>query len=86
MVSQKVLITNPTGLHARPASEFSRFIKQFKSNVYLATPSAQVKCVSVINILTLAIKSGTTVEIKVSGEDEKQALPKIVEFLSNLKG
>lgn len=85
MVSQNVLITNSSGLHARPASQFVKYIKQFKSRVLLVTKDAEVDCGSIINLLTLAIKPGTTVEIKVIGEDEQDALAKIVEFLKNLK-
>lgn len=85
MVSQTVIISNPTGLHARPASEFCKFIRQFSSEVILATDEAEANAASIINLLSMAIKQGTAVELRVSGEDEKQALPEIVEFLNNLK-
>lgn len=85
MVSQKVTITNPAGLHARPASQFCRFLKKFHSRVFVITDTGKANCASIINLLSMAIKQGTTVEVEVSGEDEKQALPEIVEFLRNLK-
>lgn len=85
MVSQKVTIVNPTGLHARPASQFCRFLKKFDSKVFLITDAGKVNCASIINLLSMAIKQGTTVELEVSGEDEKKALPEIVKFLQSLK-
>ncbi|QEY33760.1 HPr family phosphocarrier protein [Caproiciproducens galactitolivorans] len=85
MVSQKVTISNPTGLHARPASQFCKFLKKFKSKVFLITDTGKADCASIINLLSMAIKQGTTVELQVSGEDEKTALPEIVEFLKSLK-
>jgi phosphocarrier protein HPr len=85
MVSQKVTISNPTGLHARPASQFCKFLRKFSSQVFLITETGKVNCASIINLLSMAIKQGTTVELEVSGEDEEQALPEIVEFLQSLK-
>lgn len=84
MVTQKVLISNPTGLHARPAHKFVSFLKDFKSEVLLHVNDTEVNCGSIINLLLAAIKQGTTVEVQVRGEDEAEALPKIVEFLENL--
>lgn len=85
MVTQEVTISNPTGLHARPASQFCKFLKKFKSQVFLITDTGKVNCASIINLLSMAIKQGTTVKLEVSGEDENKALPEIVEFLQSLK-
>lgn len=85
MVTQQVTITNPTGLHARPAAQFCKFVKKFNSQVFLITDTGKVNCASVINLLSMAVKQGTTVKLEVSGEDEDKALPEIVEFLQSLK-
>lgn len=85
MVTQTVVISNPTGLHARPAHQFIGFITQFKSQVYMQVGDTEVSCGSILNLLLAGIKKGTTVELRVRGEDENEALPKIVEFLENLK-
>ncbi|HAH78504.1 MAG TPA: HPr family phosphocarrier protein [Ruminococcaceae bacterium] len=85
MVTQQVTITNPSGLHARPASQFCRFLRKFKSKVFLVTEAGKVDCASIINLLSMAIKQGTTVKLEVTGEDEEKALPEIAEFLQNLK-
>jgi phosphotransferase system HPr (HPr) family protein len=60
------------------------FIKGFKSEVLLRTNEAEVKCNSILNLLYAAIKQGTTVEVLVRGEDEEEAIPKIIDFLENL--
>ncbi|MDR2460607.1 MAG: HPr family phosphocarrier protein [Deltaproteobacteria bacterium] len=84
MLSKKVVITYPSGLHARPLSRFMVLIKSFKSHVTLVTPKGEVDCRSIVNLLTAAIKQGTEVEVQVSGSDEEVALEKIVDFLENL--
>jgi phosphocarrier protein len=84
MLSKKVLISNPTGLHARPLSRFMALVKSFKSQVTLVTPKGEVDCRSIVNLLTAAIKQGTEVEVKVTGPDEELAFQSIAEFLETL--
>jgi phosphotransferase system HPr (HPr) family protein len=84
MVSQKVLITNPSGLHARPASKLIAFVKKLDCEILILAGGAEINCGSIIELLTAAIKQGTTVEVRAVGKDEPEALAKVVEFLENL--
>jgi phosphocarrier protein len=84
MLSRKIVINNPSGLHARPAHNFVTLVKKFKSDVLLHVGEKDIKCESIINLLLAAIKKGTVVELKVTGEDEDEAMLKISEFLEGL--
>ncbi|MDR2340275.1 MAG: HPr family phosphocarrier protein [Deltaproteobacteria bacterium] len=84
MVTQEVLITNPSGLHARPAHRFIKLAKSFKSDVFLDTGQKQVRCDSIINLLLAAVKPGMTVTVRAEGEDERNALDELVAFLEGL--
>jgi phosphotransferase system HPr (HPr) family protein len=84
MVSQKVLISNPSGLHARPASKLIAFVKRFDSEILILAGDAKINCGSIIDLLTAAIRQGTSVEVRAAGEDESEALARVVEFLENL--
>ncbi|MDR2406038.1 MAG: HPr family phosphocarrier protein [Deltaproteobacteria bacterium] len=84
MITQEVLITNPTGLHARPAHKFIKLVKSFKSEVFIQSGENETKCDSIIKLLLLSVKPGSMVTVKVDGEDEQVALPAIVEFLEGL--
>ena len=84
MLARKILINNPTGLHARPAHNFMALVKKFKSDVFLDVDGKEIKCSSIINLLLAAIKKGTVVELKVAGEDEEEAMARITEFLEGL--
>jgi phosphocarrier protein len=84
MVSKKIVIKNPSGLHARPAHNFVTLVKKFKSDVFLKVGEKEIKCESIINLLLAAIKKGSVVELKVSGEDEEEAMQKVSEFLEGL--
>jgi phosphotransferase system HPr (HPr) family protein len=84
MMSQEVHITNPSGLHARPAHRFIKLAKSFKSDIYIDTGGAQVKCDSIINLLLAAVKPGMLVTVRADGPDEAEALPAVVDFLERL--
>lgn len=84
MVSKKVVITNPTGLHARPASTLVNFVKKFKSTVFIVNDGKKANAASIINILTLGAKQGTELEVIADGEDEEVALKETINFIENL--
>ena len=85
MVSDKVVITNPTGIHARPASNLLNFAKKFKCTVTLKAGDKTANCASIISLLDLGAKTGTEIEVICDGEEEAVALPEIVNFIKELK-
>ncbi len=78
MVSDKVIIKNPTGLHLRPAGLFCKTAMQFgsKITVHKRTRHEDVtaNAKSVLSVLGACIKSGDEIEIVCEGGDEEQAL------------
>ena len=78
MVSDKVIIKNPTGLHLRPAGLFCKTAMQFcsKITVHKRTRHEDVtaNAKSVLSVLGACIKSGDEIEIVCEGSDEEQAL------------
>ena len=51
MVSKKVTIKNPTGLHLRPAGELCKTAIQFKSKVTFAFDGGTSNAKSVLSVL-----------------------------------
>ena len=78
MVSQKVTIKNPTGLHLRPAGILCKEAMQFKSHVTFRYRENTANAKSVLSVLGACIKSGDEIELVCEGEDEKEALTSIV--------
>ena len=74
MVSAKVVIKNPTGLHLRPAGILCKEAMNFKSSVnFRFKNTANAK--SVLSVLgALRKKSGDEIEFVCEGVDEKEAL------------
>ena len=79
MVSQKVTIKNPTGLHLRPAGILCKEAMQFKSHVTFRYRENTANAKSVLSVLGACIKSGDEIELVCEGEDEKEALTSIVD-------
>ena len=78
MVSGKVVIKNPTGLHLRPAGLFCKTAMQFKSKITVLKKTKNedvtANAKSVLSVLGACIKSGDEIEIVCEGSDEEQAL------------
>ena len=81
MVSKKVTIKNPTGLHLRPAGELCKTAIQFKSKVTFAFGGGTSNAKSVLSVLGACVKSGDEIELICEGEDEEEAMKKMVEAI-----
>ncbi len=73
MISEKIIIRNEVGLHARPASEFVRIAEKYSSHVRLCKDGIWVNGKSILAILTLAAEKGSEVILEVKGKDEATA-------------
>lgn len=83
MVEQSVVVTSPTGLHARPASVFVQTANQFKSEITVRCGERVANAKSVLNILSLGAQQGAEVVISAKGEDEQEAVAALVELVQN---
>lgn len=73
MVSGKVTVKNPTGLHLRPAGTLCKQAMQFKSSItfhYGDGNTANAK--SVLSVLGACVKCGDEIELFCEGEDERK--------------
>lgn len=81
MVSKKVTIKNPTGLHLRPAGELCKTAMQFKAKTTFSFEEGTSNAKSVLSVLGACVKSGDEIELICEGEDEEEALKKMVEAI-----
>lgn len=81
MVERKVIIKNPTGLHARPASLLVKEANKFKSEVMINKNGKDVNAKSILSVLSLGVTNGDEIVIKTNGEDEKEAMDAIINLL-----
>lgn len=83
MVSQKVVVKNPTGLHLRPAGVLCKTAMQFKSLITFTFQNTTANAKSVLSVLGACVKSGDEVEFVCEGEDEEEALKTIIEAIES---
>ncbi len=78
MVSQKVLIKNPTGLHLRPAGILCKEAMQFKSMITFRFRENTANAKSVLSVLGACVKCGDEIVLMCEGEDENEALSYLI--------
>ena len=78
MVSQKVVIKNPTGLHLRPAGNLCKEAMQYKSMITFTYRGNTANAKSVLSVLGACIKCGDEIEFICDGIDEAEALKALV--------
>ena len=83
MVSRKVTIKNPTGLHLRPAGILCKEAMQFKSHITFRYKENTANAKSVLSVLGAGIKSGDEIELVCEGEDENEALESVLKAIEN---
>ena len=80
-VHRIVTISNPQGLHARPADLFIKVASRFDSRIELIKGHERVDGKSIWAILTLAATEGTELIIEATGCDADEACRALAELV-----
>lgn len=83
MKEKAFVITNKTGLHARPASIFVKKASSFKSKVNLIKGNQTIDAKSIISLLSLGAGKGDQITIVTEGEDEEIAMQELINILES---
>lgn len=82
-----VIVTLPddVDLHARPAADFVRAAMRFSSDVWVSNGEREVDAKSLLSILALGAKRGTSVRLRAEGEDARAALDALATAVAGLR-
>ncbi|MDE6712504.1 MAG: HPr family phosphocarrier protein [Lachnospiraceae bacterium] len=83
MVSKKVTIKNPTGLHLRPAGNLCKEAMKFRSLITFNFKDNTANAKSVLSVLGACVKCGDEVEFVCEGEDEVEALQSLIDAVES---
>ena len=83
MVSQKVVIKNPTGLHLRPAGILCKESMRFRSLITFTFRGSTANAKSVLSVLGACVKCGDEIELICDGSDEAEALSDMVKIIED---
>ncbi|WP_240374443.1 HPr family phosphocarrier protein [Bacillus piscicola] len=81
MVEKKVEVKLKTGLQARPAALFVQEANRFQSDIFIERGDKKVNAKSIMGIMSLAVRSGSTINITAEGSDEQEALDELTAFV-----
>ena len=83
MKSRQVVITNASGLHARPATFFVQKANCFKSSIWVEKEDCRVNAKSLLGVLSLGISKGTEITLIADGQDETEAVNALAALVDN---
>ncbi len=85
MYTRTTTIINETGLHARPASDFTRKAAAFASDITACRMDAEriANAKSTVHILTLGLAKGAQIKISAEGPDEREAVDTLISLIDS---
>ena len=86
MITREVTVTNPAGIHTRPASMIVRTASKFDADIFIQKDHYEINGKSVIGVMTLAAEQGATLTLIVNGDDEKAAADALVQLFESSFG
>ena len=86
MVSKKIVISDPLGMHMRPASRLAKMAAEYESSVIVNFNGKAFDCKSVMFLMTACIKYNSEIELVCEGPDEEKALAELSEFIESGMG
>lgn len=83
MYSKEVTIVNPSGLHARPASDFVARAEEFECEITIGRPGEdEVDAKSIVMLLTLGLCQGEKAVLTAEGSDAQAAVDALAELVA----
>jgi phosphotransferase system HPr (HPr) family protein len=85
--SSETVATLPASvdLHARPAADFVRAAMQFKADIVVAANERKADAKSLLAVLGLGAKGGTTLRLSAHGSDADRALEDLAARVGSLQ-
>ena len=87
VITLEVEVLDPIGLHARPASQIVKLVKDSELDVQIGRPGEEfVKAKSALMLMSLKIKTGEKLTVTVETDDEAHAAEIVAQIQEFLKG
>ena len=83
MLSQKITINNPSGLHLRPAGILCNTAIKYQSLITFTYDGGTANAKSVLSVLGACVKGGDEIEFVCEGTDEQEALEAMVRIVED---
>lgn len=82
MVTETMVIANPAGLHARPASLIVEKVKDLLAKIEIRKGEKQANAASIMSVLSLGAATGDEITVVAEGEDAEEAVAFIRDLMA----
>jgi phosphocarrier protein len=80
---RQVLVSNPLGLHLRPAEKFVKLALQFQAEIRVHYNGNSHNGRSILELATLAAECGTRLEVEARGPDADAAVAALADLVES---
>ena len=81
MISQKITVNNPSGLHLRPAGVLCNEAMKYSSRIVFSFDGDEANAKSVLSVLGACVKCGDEIELICDGTDEQEAMKALADAI-----
>ena len=78
MIERELMVANKLGLHARATAKLVQLLSTYRSGATLSAKGREVNAKSIMGVMLLAAGQGTSVKLRVEGEDENSAVDAVI--------
>lgn len=76
-ISEKLVVKNDLGLHARPATEIVKLLQNCQSEVTFILGLMKINAKNILGILMLAAQKNAVITVQVEGKDAAETMDKL---------
>lgn len=76
-------VTDPLGIHARPAAQLVALYKSLPCQIHIQYGTKEIDGKSLLALMTLQIKQNDTITFQLDGPGEDEAYTKINDFIKH---
>ena len=82
MIRRELTITNRLGLHARATAKLVQLLSTFRAQATLEARGREVNAKSIMGVMLLAAGQGSSVLLRVDGDDEAAAADAVADLFA----
>ncbi len=83
MFEKTICVTNETGIHARPAAVLVKVAMRYEADIFIYRGGNEYDAKSIMNVMSMGVRKGEEIHLKVSGSDETEAFQAITALIEN---
>lgn len=83
MKSFEYTVTDPVGIHARPAGNLAKEAKKYDSVIKITKDGKTAEAKKLMMLMGLGVKQGDTITVTIEGGDEEAVAAQMEEFFKN---